>query len=292
MTENQKPNIENAIGKRASEGQTPTQSSLPTPIGQEKPPTRKQAEANALKIPMGLEELQRQTEERLLSADSPEEALAAFNSPQRQLIPKEHQMVKMPGLTAEDQAMIPPKMTTHVSKSAHQPATEDSTLESPKKKTHTEYECTGCGTIYGKEDALDESNKCAICGAVAARTVKLQEKLEAESTKTPTEELDLIKLRNYIFSENFTVAGVAMHIIVLCGQPLVVPATPTWAFSNNAGIPELVHATLKQPGYIEGIWPSLRVVMGTNISNETWSAGIATTIAFFDVIRVLPALNP
>jgi len=259
MTENQKSNIENAIGKRASEGQTPTQSSPPTPIGQEKPPTRKQAEANALKVPMGLEELQRQTEERLLSADSPEEALEAFNSPQRQLIPKEHQMVKMPGLTAKDQAMIPPKMTTHVLKSAHQPATEDSTLESPKAKTKKPSE--------------------------VAHIIETP-------AEAPTEELDLVKLRNYIFSENFTVAGVAMHIVVLCGQPLVVPATPTWAFSNNADIPELVHATLKQPGYIEGIWPSLRVVMGTNISNETWSAGIATTIAFFDVIRVLPALNP
>jgi hypothetical protein len=53
----------------------------------------------------------------------------------------------------------------------------------------------------------------------------------------------------------------------------------------------MVLALLNQPGYIEGIWPSLKIVMGSNAGNSAWTAGIATTIAFFDVIRTLPALK-
>jgi hypothetical protein len=72
---------------------------------------------------------------------------------------------------------------------------------------------------------------------------------------------------------------------------MVTPSTTTWDFKDRANVPELVLNVLKAPGYIEGIWPSLSVVMGSNKGNAAWSAGIATTIAFFDVIRLLPVMK-
>ncbi len=109
--------------------------------------------------------------------------------------------------------------------------------------------------------------------------------------ETPAEDKDLTALKEYILDNGFTVAGVAMHIVMLCAQPMVTPATPDWDFVDRANVPDLVFGILRQPGYLEGIWPSLKIVMGTNKANSAWTAGIATTLAFFDIIRILPTLK-
>ena len=107
----------------------------------------------------------------------------------------------------------------------------------------------------------------------------------------PAEEIELTALRKYILEDGFVVAAVAFHIVSLCAQPMTTPSTTSWDFRDRAMIPEMVLALLNQPGYLEGIWPSLRIVMGSNKGNSAWCAGIATTIAFFDVIRTLPAIE-
>ena len=107
----------------------------------------------------------------------------------------------------------------------------------------------------------------------------------------PAEDRELTALKKYIFEDGFVVSTVAFHIVTLCSQPLVTPSTTTWDFVDRAMVPEMVFALLNQPGYLEGIWPSLKVVMGSNIGNAAWTAGISTTIAFFDVIRTLPAIE-
>ena len=106
-----------------------------------------------------------------------------------------------------------------------------------------------------------------------------------------TEDVELTALRDYILNNGFVVAAVAFHIVTLCSQPLVITPTTTWDFKDRAMIPEMVLALLKQPGYIEGVWPSLKIVMGSNIGNAAWSAGILMTIALYDIIRTLPALK-
>jgi len=107
----------------------------------------------------------------------------------------------------------------------------------------------------------------------------------------PAEDRELTALKKYIFEDGFVVSTVAFHIVTLCSQPLVTPSTTTWDFVDRAMIPEMVFALLNQPGYLEGVWPSLRIVMGSNKGNSAWTAGISTTIAFFDVIRTLPAIE-
>lgn len=122
-------------------------------------------------------------------------------------------------------------------------------------------------------------------------TTELSKKVPSEILETLfAEDKDLIELKKHIFDNGFTVAGVAMHIVMLCSQPLVTPATPDWDFIDRAKIPDAVLAFLKTPGYIEGMWPSLKIVMGTNIGNTSWTAEIAITLAYFDFIRILPTL--
>ena len=121
------------------------------------------------------------------------------------------------------------------------------------------------------------------------------ETIESENTKSPqitdvspAEDVELTALRKYILEDGFVEATVAFHIVSLCAQPMTTPSTTTWDFKDRAMIPKMVLALLNQPGYLEGIWPSLRIVMGSNKGNAAWTAGISTTIAFFDVIRTLP----
>ena len=112
-----------------------------------------------------------------------------------------------------------------------------------------------------------------------------------EATKTSAEDKEFIALKSYIFDNGFVISTVAFHIVTLCSNPMVTPATTDWDFADRALIPDMVFTLLKQPGYLEGIWPSLRTIMGSNAGNTAWCSEIGMTIAFFDTIRVLPTLT-
>ena len=107
----------------------------------------------------------------------------------------------------------------------------------------------------------------------------------------PADDVELTALRKYILEDGFVVATVAFYIVSLCAQPMTTPSTTTWDFKDRAMIPDMVLALLNKNGYLEGIWPSLKIIMGSNAGNSAWTAGVATTIAFFDTIRMLPVLE-
>jgi hypothetical protein len=123
------------------------------------------------------------------------------------------------------------------------------------------------------------------------KTNELLDQKINETSNDSAEDVELTALRNYIFEDGFVVATVAFHIVTLCAQPMVTPSTTTWDFVDRAMIPNMVFGLLKQPGYLEGIWPSVKIVMGSNKGNTAWCSGIVTTIAFFDIIRTLPILK-
>lgn len=118
-----------------------------------------------------------------------------------------------------------------------------------------------------------------------------QEEFVKMVANLPAEDVELMALKKYIREDGFVLATVAFHIVTLCAQPMVTPSTTGWDFKDRASVPDMVLALLNQPGYLEGIWPSLKIVMGSNKGNSAWCAGISTTIAFFDTIRVLPAIK-
>ena len=106
----------------------------------------------------------------------------------------------------------------------------------------------------------------------------------------PAEDPQLVLLRDYILSNGFNEACVAMHLSVICAQPLVVPSITTWAMPHYERIPAIVHKTLASSGFIETIFPALKVIMGDNLANLQWSSGIAISLTFFSVIQTLPYL--
>ncbi len=300
MTKPKKPQtnpIEEAIGGRAK-----TKEDLKLVVKTPETPSRVLRDAPEQPLTQNemvdLEELNRQTEERFLDNDLTQEEKRILG--------------QNPTITTPKIPQIP------VSKPNPQPETETSSQES-QPPLKADYTCVGCGTFYGDKSKLNLVKKCAIC--VSLQTDNLEKHVEAYNKtagklgipkmpisgselagkmedainkagiKTiPAEDKDLTALKEYILDNGFTVAGVAMHIVMLCAQPMVTPATPDWDFGDRANIPDMVFQILRCPGYLEGIWPSLRIVMGSNKGNSAWTAGIATTIAFFDCIRTLPAL--
>ena len=235
--------IEKAIGDRAK----PKTPKNPSQIPQN--PSEIPDEPSHQEM-LSLEELNRQTEERL--RDDQE----SFQINQ--------------GIPEPMTTIVTPKSPIPVSKPVSQTATETSTQESPPQKIEKAKELPP----LNKENEL---------------LAKQEERMERE-LNLPAEDVELTALKKYILEDGFVLSTVAFHIVSLCAEPLTTPSTTTWDFVDRAKIPDMVLALLKQPGYLEGIWPSLKIVMGSNKGNSAWTAGIATTIAFFDTIRVLPTI--
>lgn len=222
-------------------------------------------ELRNLPIPPDLEALNQETEERLLNSDNPESLL-----------------------TSQEEMKIP------VSKPDPQPAIKTSTQESqpPQKdniveKDFNQYNLIGPVVVESSQET-DIPEGQTVSGIIKDKMENTKPFLEKIK---PAEDKDLVALKNYILSNGFVVAMVAMHIRMLCTSAMTTPSTTDWDFEDRVHIPDLVLTLLRQPGYLEGIWPSLSIIMNTNKANPAWTAGIAMTIAFFDVIRTLPALK-
>ena len=242
-----------------------------------------------------LEELNRQTEERL------QDDWPGSEVPIRTVTGK---TVKVP------QAPMPSQKTL-VSKPDPQPVTENSSQESPPQGTKktTPISLESVVEANRKQNEITESTLPKIPPQKIGKEFhpvsepipnieKLPPDFKVKHTYdtgivgcTPAEDVELTALKKYILDDGFVLATVAFHIVSLCAQPMTTPSTTTWDFVDRASIPDMVLALLNQPGYLEGIWPSLKIVMGSNKGNAAWTAGIATTIAFFDVIRTLPAIE-
>lgn len=153
-------------------------------------------------------------------------------------------------------------------------------------------------TVSPRNDFLEPVNMkmapkqswvCDICGEVVTNDSGKPEICAIHKHNPIDKEFDAAK--KYLFDNGFNESAVAMHITVICASPLVAPDTNSWTTPLRHKIPALVYETLKKPGYLEGIWPSLKIVMGSNTGNAVWAVGVAITIAFFDVIKMLPVLG-
>ena len=266
--------IETAIGERAKTKETPQEkvheSDIQNPsvsnlFDEPTPPEQIPDEPSHQEM-LNLEELNRQTEERLRD-DIP---LAEEESLQQtvEISSASHQVPKVP--------IIP------VSKPDLQPVTETSSPESPPQVKMTDDE---------SDKIIQEELPGAINEAIKEHKFAPEKLAEYLDKNYPAEDVEFTALKKYIMEDGFVLSTVAFHIVSLCAEPLTTPSTTTWAYKDRAMIPEMVLSLLNQPGYLEGIWPSLKIIMGSNAGNSAWCAGIATTIAFFDIIRSLPTLK-
>ena len=85
--------------------------------------------------------------------------------------------------------------------------------------------------------------------------------------------------------------AVAMHIgAVQTQNPAACPPTPLWLIPRNMDIPIIVHAYLQDREFLAEIWPSLKIVMGSNFPNIAWTASVATSFALFKAMTGLPQI--
>lgn len=263
--------IEKAIGDRAK---TPE----PTPTPSSRPNLDEVGEVSPTEM-LSLEELNRRTEEKLQDQYLEE--------------PQAGTIVQDSVTTPQESITIPQETTTiPVSKPAPQPATKTSTPESPPQETEPDNHEKHVEAFEAHDKAVKKLGTPQIENDIPAMPDTLLEKIDiGVMPPKPVEEKELTALKKYILEDGFVLSTVAFHVVTLCAEPMTTPSTTTWDFAERSEIPAMVFALLNQPGYLEGIWPSLRIVMGSNKGNAAWTAGIATTIAFFDVIRTLPALE-
>ena len=159
--------------------------------------------------------------------------------------------------------------TIPVSSTNPQPATKDSTPESREQPPQ------------GKEPNEETLNAIADPG----KSVDSVEELMSELNDGG---INLRRLIEYVHSSEFSTDWVRMHHCWISRVPSVIPRLTTWDLPNNVDVYKIIYETILMPGYIETCWPSLKLVMNTSIDNVEWTAGVLTTIALFDVIRMLP----
>lgn len=104
----------------------------------------------------------------------------------------------------------------------------------------------------------------------------------------PAEEIGLSMLKEHIMSNGFNEAVVSMYLNLICASPNMVPSTTTWNMPKRERLPAMVYKTLIAPGFLDTIYPALKIVMGSNIGNTDWTASTSITFAFFGVIWTLP----
>jgi len=100
-------------------------------------------------------------------------------------------------------------------------------------------------------------------------------------------DVDLQRLKDYVQGEEYSINWVRLHLSNLGRIPNVIPVMTLWDIPTWKDIPEDVYNVVMTDGYLENIWPSLRMIMGSSRDNLYWTAGVLTTMALFDAIRML-----
>lgn len=110
-----------------------------------------------------------------------------------------------------------------------------------------------------------------------------------EENKT-TEELDpdLQKLLNWVSGDSFNKTTVEYMLANIYSIPGGLPYHDSWDIPKQLDMAKLVYDIMATSEYLIEVWPSLRIVMGTNAGNTTWTAGVAVLMALQDAIRLLP----
>jgi hypothetical protein len=106
------------------------------------------------------------------------------------------------------------------------------------------------------------------------------------------EDPHMVQLRSYVTqSQNFPESFVGFHLQNICANPATIPLPSTWEIPQGFDLHKAIYILVRTPGYVEAIWPTLKVIMGSNSGNPKWSAGVMITLALFDVIKTIPFVD-
>ena len=97
---------------------------------------------------------------------------------------------------------------------------------------------------------------------------------------TPVDSGTTGKIREYC-----TVHSISLVMKALCESvPEALPNYTTW---NSPDPVPLIHAKIQETGYVEKLFPALKVMMRDNIKNIQWAARVTIAIAVYDVVKEL-----
>lgn len=111
---------------------------------------------------------------------------------------------------------------------------------------------------------------------------------QTEEELEPNWDSELVGFQAYIDGDQFTPSFVSYQLIVICGNPQVIPIMSQWCLPNSLDVSKLVYDVIQSPGYVESIWPVLKILMGLSVNNSSWAAKVAVTLALFDSIKLFP----
>lgn len=99
---------------------------------------------------------------------------------------------------------------------------------------------------------------------------------------------DLENLKEYVYGNEFNRRTVELTITTLSSIPRSLPFPSLWRIPKTLDISKFVYNILMTPGYLDGIWESLAIVMSDNKANTYWTASVAIGIALYDSLKFLP----
>lgn len=116
------------------------------------------------------------------------------------------------------------------------------------------------------------------------KTIELAEKITPLSVPD-----ELFERFNEYIVTHWGPHAVATHIAVLCGQiPQACPPTFLWKIPSSFDVSVAVANVMQDRVYLETLWPTLKMMMDDNVGNLAWTAGVATSIALFQMAMSLP----
>jgi hypothetical protein len=118
-------------------------------------------------------------------------------------------------------------------------------------------------------------------------TAKCTQALQAQEDR-PRKNENLRRLIDFVNGEMYSINWVRMHLMHISRIPNALPSPTLWKIPGNLEVAKLVYDVVLSPGYVENLWPTLEILMGSSVDSTEWCAGVLTTLALFDSIRLLP----
>ncbi len=173
---------------------------------------------------------------------------------------------------------------------SQEPPQRVSPSEKSSETTPTQPEIVTTSSLPGKEKQVIPALSIDLLHATENSTPASPEP-PVEEKKNDEIDLSLRRLKVYITSGEYSVTWVQLHITSISSFPRVLPTPTIWDIPNDYDVAKLVYGVVLQPGFIDTVWPYLRLLLGSSKDNVNWAAGVLTTIALFEAIKLLPNTN-
>ena len=155
-------------------------------------------------------------------------------------------------------------------------------------------------TISSQPPMMQQSTPASNTDPQPADETSTPESLEEEKEEdveqcikeiTRQEDSNLRRLIDYVMGEEFNQNWILLHLSHISRVPSFIPSPSLWELPDGIDISNLIYDIVTTKGYIENIFPSLKIVLSSSVDNIAWGAGVLVSFAIFDALRILPFAN-